>query len=53
LLVQCLHAAFELLVEIADVRGQQTMEVKYVAFVIGEGCAFVETRRIDQVKSGK
>ena len=29
------------------------MQVKYVAFAIGESCSFVETRRIDQVISGK
>ena len=51
LIIQCLQAALKLFVERSHMRRQQAVQVKYVALVIGEGCSFVETGRIDQVIS--
>src|SRR5271165_51804 len=42
-----LRAASDLLIETADVRGKQAVQVKDVAFVIGEGGAFVEAGSVD------
>jgi hypothetical protein len=50
---QRLHPSFKLIVEIPNVWWQQTVQVKYVAFVIGECCSFVHPRGVDQVKAGK
>src|SRR5262249_12895844 len=53
LLRQCLLAAFDLLVEAPHVWRQQTMQLKYVAFVIGERRSLVQARRVDQVIAGE
>jgi hypothetical protein len=53
LIRESLLAAPDLFVKSPDVRRQETVQVKYVAFVIGEGCSLIETWRVDQVKSRK
>ena len=53
LLRQCLHPALHLLIQISNMRGKQTVQIKHVAFAVGERSPFVETRRIDQIISGK
>src|SRR5271156_2218052 len=53
LLIQRLHPPVELFVERPQVRRQQTVQVEYVTFVIGEGGSLVETGRVDQVISRK
>ncbi len=44
---QCLQPALNLFIETPDVRWKQTVQVEYVAFVIGESCSLIETGRID------
>jgi hypothetical protein len=50
---QRLHSAFNLLIQIAYMRRRQAMQVKDVAFMVGEGCSLIEAGGIDQVKSRK
>src|SRR5215469_5445979 len=45
--------ALHLVFEVPDVRRQQTVQVKQVAFVFGKCSALIEARRVDQIVSGK
>jgi hypothetical protein len=45
--------ALNLFIKSPDVRWQQTVQAKYVAFVIGKGGSLIEAWRIDQVISSK
>jgi len=49
LIRQDLQPAFQLIVQAADVRRQQTVEVKHVAFVIGECRALIEARGVNEI----
>ena len=48
---QCFNPALNLFIKTPHMRGQQTVQVKYVAFVVRESCSLIETWRIDQIIS--
>jgi hypothetical protein len=50
---ESLKAAFELIIQSADVRRQKAVERKNFAFELREGCAFVPAWRIDEVKPSR
>jgi hypothetical protein len=50
---ECFNPPLNLFLKTPHMRWQQTVQAKYIAFVIREGCSLIEKRKIKQVKSRK